>query len=60
MQVVAEGVETEGQSRFLAQRNCPLLQGYLHARPLPACQLEAWLAGRAPGGAPGLRLIRSA
>jgi len=64
MQVVAEGVETEGQSRFLAQRNCPLLQGYLHARPLPAGQLEAWLASRAPGyaagGAPGLRLIRSA
>jgi EAL domain-containing protein (putative c-di-GMP-specific phosphodiesterase class I) len=44
LQVVAEGVETEAQRRFLAERGCPVLQGYLFARPMPAEALEAWLA----------------
>jgi diguanylate cyclase (GGDEF)-like protein/PAS domain S-box-containing protein len=49
MEVVAEGVETPGQHRFLAERHCTMLQGYLFARPLAAADLESWLAGlRAP------------
>ncbi|MDB5892950.1 MAG: hypothetical protein JWQ88_481 [Rhodoferax sp.] len=44
LQVVAEGVETEAQRRFLAERGCPVLQGYLFARPMPAEAFEAWLA----------------
>jgi EAL domain-containing protein (putative c-di-GMP-specific phosphodiesterase class I) len=36
--VVAEGVETEAQREFLAQRRCGLMQGYLFSRPLPADQ----------------------
>jgi len=34
--VVAEGVETEGQMRYLRNQNCDQLQGYLYSRPLPA------------------------
>ena len=33
--VLAEGVETEGQRRLLAQERCDELQGYLTGRPLP-------------------------
>ncbi|AOF80663.1 diguanylate cyclase domain protein [Methyloversatilis sp. RAC08] len=45
LRVVAEGVETEAQRQFLAQRKCGLMQGYLFSRPLPAedfmLQIEA-------------------
>ncbi len=44
LKVVAEGVETEAQRAFLAARGCPVLQGYLFARPMPATAFEAWLA----------------
>ena len=33
--VVAEGVETEQQSLFLASQNCDIAQGYLYGRPQP-------------------------
>jgi diguanylate cyclase (GGDEF)-like protein/PAS domain S-box-containing protein len=35
LKVVAEGIETEGQSRFLRDHGCDLLQGYLYGRPEP-------------------------
>ncbi|MDR3323996.1 MAG: EAL domain-containing protein [Zoogloeaceae bacterium] len=35
MGVVAEGVETEAQSRRLGELGCDLLQGYLYSRPVP-------------------------
>ncbi|WP_305803907.1 EAL domain-containing protein [Stenotrophomonas sp. YIM B06876] len=41
--VVAEGVETEQQCRFLTEQRCDILQGYLFSRPLPAAALEQWL-----------------
>jgi EAL domain-containing protein (putative c-di-GMP-specific phosphodiesterase class I) len=34
--VIAEGVETEDQLRFLAQLNCDLYQGYYFSKPVPA------------------------
>ncbi len=40
---VAEGVETEAQRRFLADEGCPLAQGFLLARPLPAAGVEELL-----------------
>jgi len=33
--VVAEGVETDDQRRFLAERRCDLYQGFLVSRPVP-------------------------
>jgi diguanylate cyclase (GGDEF)-like protein/PAS domain S-box-containing protein len=44
LQVVAEGVETVDQARFLAARDCELAQGFLYARPLAPEALAAWLA----------------
>ncbi|GAB2837584.1 hypothetical protein GCM10027277_00470 [Pseudoduganella ginsengisoli] len=34
MRVVAEGVETPEQARFLASHGCDAMQGYLYSRPL--------------------------
>jgi diguanylate cyclase (GGDEF)-like protein/PAS domain S-box-containing protein len=36
LRTVAEGVETEGQLRYLAANKCDEMQGYYFSRPLPA------------------------
>ncbi|HEX2829037.1 MAG TPA: EAL domain-containing protein [Burkholderiales bacterium] len=38
--VVAEGVETEGQRRFLEAHGCDGMQGYLHSRPGPVEDMD--------------------
>ncbi|MBB3319544.1 MULTISPECIES: bifunctional diguanylate cyclase/phosphodiesterase [unclassified Rhizobium] len=40
LEVVAEGVETEAQARFLERAGCEVFQGYLFARPLPTVDVE--------------------
>lgn len=45
MSVVAEGVETEPQLRFLAEAGCDSVQGYLIGRPAPIANYAA-LVGR--------------
>ncbi|MEZ0163194.1 putative bifunctional diguanylate cyclase/phosphodiesterase [Kineococcus sp. LSe6-4] len=60
LRVVAEGVEDEATLAALTALGCDETQGFLHARPLPAPEFEAWCAARrgtAPG-APGA-LVRS-
>ena len=36
LQVIAEGVETAEQLRYLAEKECQLYQGYYFSRPIPA------------------------
>ncbi|MGH6972661.1 MAG: EAL domain-containing protein, partial [Caulobacteraceae bacterium] len=47
MKVVAEGVETEAQRKFLKVAGVHAMQGYLFARPEPVEALKARLAGAA-------------
>jgi diguanylate cyclase (GGDEF)-like protein/PAS domain S-box-containing protein len=46
MEVVAEGVETAEQLDLLRGLGCDQGQGYLFARPMPAEEVPAFLAGR--------------
>jgi diguanylate cyclase (GGDEF)-like protein/PAS domain S-box-containing protein len=44
--IIAEGVETEAQARFLAEERCEEAQGFLYAKPLCAADFEAYLRQR--------------
>ncbi|MGZ6544325.1 MAG: putative bifunctional diguanylate cyclase/phosphodiesterase [Actinomycetota bacterium] len=39
MVALAEGIETDAEWRFLVDRGCPLGQGYLFSRPVPADEI---------------------
>lgn len=73
MQVIAEGVETEAQRRFLSDAGCDQFQGFLFAPALDALGFEDRLAVAGPGsivvpdavqpvqprrGHSGIRLVR--
>ena len=45
MEVLAEGVETENEARWLQDAGCEFVQGYLYARPQPLDEFaNDWLA----------------
>jgi len=46
LEVVAEGVETEFQRAALTAAGCDVLQGFYFAKPMPADQLQRWMAER--------------
>lgn len=48
IELVAEGVETEEQSRYLRLHGVHVLQGYFYARPMPLRDFPVWLAGNTP------------
>jgi diguanylate cyclase (GGDEF)-like protein/PAS domain S-box-containing protein len=43
LEVVAEGVETEGQLALLSTRGCDIVQGYYFSKPVPADELAQLL-----------------
>lgn len=43
---VAEGIESEPDQQFVAERGCVLGQGFLYAKPLDAAALESWIKQR--------------
>ncbi len=48
LEVVAEGVETEAQLKFLLSIGCEKVQGYLISKPLPADQAETFIRNNPP------------
>ena len=48
LEVVAEGVESAAILRDLGALSCDIAQGFFLSRPLPAAELDDWLASRAP------------
>jgi diguanylate cyclase (GGDEF)-like protein/PAS domain S-box-containing protein len=42
--IVAEGIETGGQARFMRDLGCRLGQGYLMAKPMPHDDFVEWIA----------------
>ena len=52
LNVIAEGVETLAQRRYLEQRGCHEIQGFLYARPMPGEHLIEWLHAQQAAPAP--------
>ncbi|HXP97163.1 MAG TPA: EAL domain-containing protein [Telmatospirillum sp.] len=48
LNVIAEGVEEEGQARSLRALGCDAIQGYLVSKPLPAEEMTRFLASFTP------------
>jgi len=46
LEVIAEGVETEGQRGFLFSIGCHAFQGFLFSKPLPLLDFDAFVSAR--------------
>ncbi len=47
LKVIAEGIETESQWRFLQQQQCESAQGYFFAKPMPTAKFHQFLENAA-------------
>ncbi len=59
LEVVAEGVETEEQLKFLREQGCKVVQGYLFSRPLSAVDMYGYLSSEEEGAGSVLSTICS-
>jgi diguanylate cyclase (GGDEF)-like protein/PAS domain S-box-containing protein len=50
MNVIAEGVETKMQQKFLQENHCDVYQGYLFSKPVPLLEFEKLIEKRVIGG----------
>jgi hypothetical protein len=50
LNVIAEGMETEGPRNYLAHSGCELFQGYLFSRALPMDAFQAFVLAVPPVG----------
>jgi EAL domain-containing protein (putative c-di-GMP-specific phosphodiesterase class I) len=48
LNVIAEGVETEEQQRFLLSQGCKNFQGYFFGKPIPINEFEKLLSESKP------------
>ena len=48
MRIIAEGIETEDQWRFLVDQGCSLGQGFYFSKPVPAAEISRRLGRTAP------------
>ena len=48
VELVAEGVETQEEARYLQQHGVHFLQGYLYAQPMPLEEFPLWLKKNEP------------
>lgn len=47
LEIVAEGVETEQEFKYLKDNNCHIIQGYLFSKPLSAVDMELYIKNHA-------------
>ncbi|MCW8916314.1 MAG: EAL domain-containing protein [Magnetovibrio sp.] len=61
LKVIAEGVETQGQSAWLKEQGCDIIQGYYYGKPTTVQAFDALVGNREADtnkkGAPNLKLV---
>jgi|GEM_PF-757684 diguanylate cyclase (GGDEF)-like protein/PAS domain S-box-containing protein len=48
IRIIAEGVETSEQAKFIHEHSCDTIQGYFYGRPMPEEMLEDYIASNFP------------
>ncbi|MGE0809775.1 MAG: EAL domain-containing protein [Immundisolibacter sp.] len=59
LEVVGEGVETAAQLRYLRERGCDMIQGYLLHAPTTAGGIETWIKNNRRPNVAGLGVIKN-